>query len=184
MAKLASLGSEPPTHVMSSANMATDFVLFPVRLCELIAITVILIANTANAQERDKQARSYSYATNGLAELQSSPVIKSWKLLLDASNLGGKELEMSELVMPAGAVVGNHHHGSVEILYILSGKLGHEVNGKLHMLAPGMVGIVRPEDTVRHIVPKDSDVRLLVIWAPGGEAKKFFGPKDRLTDRK
>jgi hypothetical protein len=33
-----------------------------------------------------------------------------------------------------------------------------------------MVGIVRPGDHVRHIVPKESDVKLLVLWAPAGDA--------------
>jgi hypothetical protein len=42
------------------------------------------------------------------------------------------------------------------------------------MLTPGMVGVVRPEDAVRHLVPKESAVRMLVIWAPSGEAQKFF----------
>jgi len=45
----------------------------------------------------------------------------------------------------------------------------------MHMLTPGMVGVVRPEDAVRHLVPKEGDVRMLVIWAPSGEARKFFG---------
>ena len=77
--------------------------------------------------------------------------------------------------MSATWVVGSHRHGAVEIFYVLSGTLGHEVNGEMHMLTPGMVGVVRPEDSVRHIVPKDADVKLLVIWTPAGEAKKFFG---------
>lgn len=31
--------------------------------------------------------------------------------------------------------------------------------------------MVRPGDTVRHIAPKDGEVKVLVIWAPAGEAK-------------
>jgi hypothetical protein len=42
----------------------------------------------------------------------------------------------------------------------------------MHMLTPGMVGIVRPKDSVRHIVPKEADVKLLVIW-PAGEPTLF-----------
>jgi len=61
----------------------------------------------------------------------------------------------------------------VEILYVLSGVLDHEVNGQSHRLTAGMIGIVRPEDTVRHIVPKDADAKLLVIWTPGGEARRI-----------
>jgi quercetin dioxygenase-like cupin family protein len=148
-----------------------------VTLGVLAAITLSLTGDCAIAQEKDKEAKRYSYATKGLTEFQS-PVepgkVEHWKLLLDQSNLGGKELEMVELTLPAGEVVGSHHHGSVEIFYVLSGTLGHEVNGEMHMLTPGMVGVVRPEDSVRHIVPKDADVKLLVIWAPAGEAQKFF----------
>lgn len=150
---------------------------FSVTLCGLAAIALGFSVSHANAQAKDKQTKAYSYATKGLAEFQRSG--EHWKLLLDESNLGGKELEMVELTLPAGEVVGSHHHGSVEIFYVLSGTLGHEVNGEMHMLTPGMVGVVRPEDSVRHVVPKDADVKLLVIWAPAGEAKQFF---DRSKD--
>ena len=150
---------------------------FPVRIGVLAAIALTLSGSHAAAQE-DNGAQRYSHATKGLVEFQS-PVapgkVERWKLLLDQSNLGGKELEMVELTLPAGEVVGAHHHGSVEIFYVLSGTLGHEVNGEMHMLTPGMVGVVRPKDSVRHVVPNDSDVKVLVIWAPAGEAKKFFG---------
>ncbi len=141
-----------------------------------LAVLAVL-ADQSWAQQKGVQGKSYSYATSGLVEFQSTVEpgkVEQWKLLLDQSNLGGKELEMVELTLPAGEVVNAHHHGSVEILYVLSGTLGHEVNGEMHMLAPGMVGIVRPEDSVRHLVPKTGDVKLLVIWAPAGEAKKFF----------
>ena len=150
-------------------------------LCVLVAFALSLSANHANAQAKDNKSKTYTYATRGLLEFQSTVEpgkVEYWKLLLDQSNLGGKELEMVELTLPAGEVVGVHRHGSVEILYVLSGTLGHEVNGEMHVLTPGMVGVVRPEDSVRHVVPKEADVRLLVIWAPAGEAKKFF---DRAT---
>ena len=130
-------------------------------------------AGYAMAQQQRPHAAAYAYATKGLVEFQDSG--EHWKLLLDASNLGGKELDMAELTLPAGEVVDSHHHGAVEIFYVLSGTLGHEVNGELHMLTPGMVGVVRPEDAVRHLVPKEGDVRMLVIWAPSGEAQKYFG---------
>jgi quercetin dioxygenase-like cupin family protein len=55
---------------------------------------------------------------------------------------------------------------------VLSGTLGHEVNGELYMLKPGMVGILRPGDKMRHIVPKGEDAKVLVIWAQAGEAKR------------
>ncbi len=143
----------------------------------LASIVLCLSESHATAQGKEKEANSYSYATKGIMEFQSAQgagKTEYWKLLLDESNLGGKELEMVELTLPAGEVVGSHHHAAVEIFYVLSGTLGHEVNGHMHMLTPGMVGVVRPEDSVRHIVPKEADVKLLVIWAPAGEAKKYF----------
>lgn len=142
-------------------------------LATLAAVAVSLSASHATASGRE----AYAYATKGLVEFQSQVEpgkVEHWKLLLDQSNLGGKELEMVELTLPAGEVVGAHRHGSVEIFYVLSGTLGHEVNGEMHMLAPGMVGVVRPEDSVRHVVPRQADVKVLVIWAPAGEAKRFF----------
>jgi len=152
---------------------------FSVTVCVLAAIALSLSGSHATAQEKAKETKRYSYATKGLMEFQSQVEpgkVEYWKLLLDQSNLGGKELEMAELTLPAGEVVGSHRHGVVEIFYVLSGILGHEVNGEMHMLTPGMVGVVRPEDSVRHVVPKTGDVKLLVIWAPAGEAKKFFDP--------
>jgi quercetin dioxygenase-like cupin family protein len=117
---------------------------------------------------------TYAYATNGLVDNVVDRLGDKWKLLLDKSNLGGNELEVVELTMPAGTSVGSHRHTSVEIIYVLSGNYGHEVNGKLYLLKPGMVGIVRPGDSVRHLIPKTGPARLLIIWAPPGEAEKFF----------
>src|SRR5271154_2360953 len=113
-----------------------------------VAAALSLSASQAGAEQQGQRARTYSYGTKGLLEFQDSG--ERWKLLLDESNLGGKELDMAELTLPAGEVVGSHHHGAVEIFYVLSGRLGHEVNGEMHMLTPGMVGVVRPEDSVRH----------------------------------
>ena len=158
--------------------MINKAVQFAVTSCALVAFALSLSASHANAQAKDKKNKAYTYATKGLLEFQSTVApgkVERWKLLLDQSNLGGKELDMVELTLPAGEVVGAHRHGSVEIFYVLSGTLGHEVNGEMHMLTPGMVGVVRPEDSVRHVVPKEADVKLLVIWAPAGEARKFLG---------
>jgi quercetin dioxygenase-like cupin family protein len=113
---------------------------------------------------------TYSYATNGVWDNQASGI----KLLLDKSNLGGEELEAAELTLPAGTNVGSHTHQSVEIIYVVSGTYGHEVNGKLYRLTPGMVGIVRPGDHVRHLVPKSGPAKLLIVWAPPGEVARVF----------
>lgn len=99
-------------------------------------------------------------------------------VLIDQATLGGTELEMVRMVFPAGGprTGGQHRHGRLEIFYVLSGVLEHEVNGESHRLEPGMVGIVRPEDTVAHRVLSDDPVTTLVIWAPGGELARFDRP--------
>ena len=106
---------------------------------------------------------NYAYATQGIL---SKGI---WKLLLDESNLGGKELELAEVSITAGTTVDSHTHGSLEVLYVLSGTYIHEVNGHRYALAPGMVGVVRLGDHVRHIAPRNGDAKLLVMWVPGGE---------------
>jgi len=118
----------------------------------------------------------YAYATNGVLDKieTRSNSNAQWKLLLNESNLGGKELEAAELILPAGTTVRGHMHGSIEVIYVLSGTYQHEVNGKLYELKPGMMGIVRPGDTVRHLVPKDGDAKLLILWTPAGEAARIF----------
>lgn len=126
-------------------------------------------STTDNQASESKSAEKYAYATRGVIDIPNRMI----KLLLDETNFGGKELELAEITFAAGSIGGEHKHGSVEIFYVLSGSLGHEVNGELHWLSPGMVGVVRPGDTVRHIAPKDSDVKTLVIWTPAGEAKRI-----------
>jgi quercetin dioxygenase-like cupin family protein len=136
-------------------------------LCILAGVGLNWSASAGTAQERNKEGKKYSYATSGVLQ------VPNLKLLLDEATLGGKELEMAEITFPAGTVDDKHQHGSVEIFYVLSGAFGHEVNGELHWLTPGQVGVVRPGETVRHIAPKDSDVKVLVIWTPAGEAQRI-----------
>ena len=95
------------------------------------------------------------------------------RMLLDEGNLGGKEVEVGEITFPAGVNSGEHLHGATEIFYILSGELEHVVDGKSHLLKPGMLGFVRPPAKVNHIVPGKEPVKALVIWAPGGEAHRI-----------
>ncbi|NJN40335.1 MAG: cupin domain-containing protein [Gammaproteobacteria bacterium] len=94
------------------------------------------------------------------------------RVLLDQSNLGSDEVELAELLFPAGTDSGDHAHGVVEIFYVLSGELEHVVNGNSTLLKPGMVGFVRPPDQVRHRTT--AETRVLVIWVPGGEAARII----------
>jgi quercetin dioxygenase-like cupin family protein len=97
------------------------------------------------------------------------------KMLVEASNLGGSEVEIGEITFPVGAgqTGGGHRHSRVEIFYVLEGELDHVVNGQSHVLSPGMVGVVRPGDEVVHRVTSQVPVRALVIWAPGGEVDRI-----------
>jgi len=124
-------------------------------------------------------AADYAARSAGTQVLEKNGVII--KMLVDATNLGGQELDIAEITIPvAYAQGGEHHHGSMEIFYILSGTLGHTVNGERHVLVPGNIGIVRPEDAVAHSVESDEPVKALVIWVPGGESSRLvndFGYK-------
>jgi quercetin dioxygenase-like cupin family protein len=100
------------------------------------------------------------------------------KMLLEQANLGSGEIEIGEITLPAGAGMNNpidrgHNHGVIEIFYVLEGELEHVVNGTPYLLKPGMLGVVRPEDSVGHRVPGDSPMKALIIWAPGGEAERL-----------
>lgn len=117
--------------------------------------------------------RRYAYATAGITDQIHAGGV-DWKILLDESNLGGSELDLVEATFPAGMRTPSHTHKSVEIIYVLAGIYEHEVNGKLYRLTPGMIGIVRPGDHVRHIVPKSGPAKVLIIWAPAGEIQRDF----------
>ena len=150
------------------------------RAAMLGVLAIVGVALTATAVGGDsagagaESKAAYSYATRGVWDDLKSPSGVTWRLLLDQSNLGGKELEAAEVTLPAGTMVQSHQHGAVEVIYVLSGVYGHEVNGQLYLLKPGMIGIVRPGDHVRHLVPKSGDTKLLILWAPAGEAAKVF----------
>jgi quercetin dioxygenase-like cupin family protein len=150
--------------------VTTKHLFLPGLLCAALAAPATLLAADT----------PYSYATNGVLEHIEGRLGVDWKVVLDESNLGGKELEVVEATFPAGMTVGSHPHRSVEIIYVLSGVYEHEVNGKLYRLKPGMVGIVRPGDTVRHLTPKDSEAKVLILWAPAGEAARVV-PKGKGT---
>jgi quercetin dioxygenase-like cupin family protein len=139
------------------------------RACWPLAL-LLLIAPLASGAE----PTSYTYATNGIQDHIAGGAGSEWKLLLNEANLGGKEMEMVEVTLAPGTTVGSHTHGALEVIYVLSGTYDHEVNGKRYELTPGMVGIVRPGDHVRHLVPKSGPAKLLIIWVPAGEAAKVL----------
>lgn len=118
------------------------------------------------------QASGYEPATEGTRILEGRGGL-TIKVLVEASNLGSGEVELAEITFPAGSQGGAHQHGAIEMFYVVSGTLEHVVNGESHLVEPGQVGIVKPEDTVAHRVPGDEPVRALVVWAPGGEIERI-----------
>jgi quercetin dioxygenase-like cupin family protein len=131
----------------------------------MIMLGACLAAGTGVVVKAFQTPRTF-VSPNGGSEL---------KVLLDKENFGGTELDIGELLLPAGLDSGEHAHQSVEIFYVLSGELEHVVNGKSELLKPGMAGFVRPPDKVRHRVPGTTPVKTLVIWTPGGEAARVAG---------
>lgn len=134
----------------------------------LLSIALAFTIGRSSAAAAAHPGHRYAYATAGVMDQIHAAGI-DWKILLNESNLGGPELEMVEATFPAGMRTPSHTHKSVEIIYVLSGTYEHEVNGRLYRLAPGMIGIVRPGDHVRHIVPKSGPAKVLIIWAPADE---------------
>jgi quercetin dioxygenase-like cupin family protein len=140
----------------------------------LLAVVAPFAAGAEPAGSAPEVSHNYTYATNGITDHIGSGSAAQWKLLLNESNLGGKELQIVEVTLGPGTTVPSHTHGALEIVYVLSGTYEHEVNGKRYSLTSGMVGIVRPGDHVRHLVPKSGPAKLLIIWVPAGEAERVL----------
>lgn len=123
----------------------------------------------------DTQTKGIEYTTKSIGTqfLENKKSDVAIKILVEQSNLGSSELELGEIFLPAGLNTAVHSHGAIEIFYVLSGQLEHVVNGVSHLLESGMVGIVRPEDSVSHRVPEGEDCRALVIWTPAGEVDRI-----------
>ena len=93
------------------------------------------------------------------------------KLFLDDTNVGS-EVTLGEITFPPNSDSGDHKHGAIEMFYIVSGELDHVVNGKSHLLKPGMTGYVKPPDSVRHKTGP-AGAKAVVVWVPGEEGKKI-----------
>ena len=150
--------------------MKTRFIKRLILLAVVAASPATLLAEAVSSIKYDKA----SSGTSLLSAKSSETVIK---ILVEAANLGSNEVEIGEITLPAGLESSGHSHGSIEFFYVLSGRMEHIVNGESSLLTPGMIGIVRPGDTVVHKIPGAEPCKALVIWAPGGEIerlKKFF----------
>jgi len=141
--------------------------------CGLLGAAVATTGRASAAQEADPYARASS-GTRTLA-LPGGTTIR---LLLEAANLRGNEIEVAEITFPVGTnPPRGHGHGSLEIFYVVEGVLGHVVDDVEYRLEPGMVGVVRPGDSVAHRVLSDVPVKALVLWVPGGEADRIAPPE-------
>ncbi|PCI21087.1 hypothetical protein COB64_01040 [Candidatus Wolfebacteria bacterium] len=94
----------------------------------------------------------------------------SIKMLVEQPDVEIGELYLAE-AYGSGAL---HTHGVNEYIYVTSGELGHTIDGKLHVLKPGMVGVVKPGQQVGHSVLSKGPVKALIVWVPGGEASKLL----------
>jgi quercetin dioxygenase-like cupin family protein len=131
---------------------------------------VTILTTAALAQD----STSYQRSSAGTRVLENDAGT-SIKVLVEGNVLGGSNVEIAEATFPVGMGAGpaSHRHGSTEMIYVITGELDHVVNGTTHRLTPGMVGIVKPADTVIHRVVGQTPVKVLLIWAPGGEVERL-----------
>ncbi len=136
-----------------------------------VLVAVVLCAMSVNATAQDSTYRRSSSGTRILENDAGTSI----KVLVENVVLPGTGVEIAEATLPAGSGAGpaSHRHGVLEMIYVISGELDHVVNGETHRLTPGMVGIVKPADTVIHRVVGQTPVKMLLIWAPGGEVERL-----------
>ena len=103
--------------------------------------------------------------------LLTDPARGDLRMLLDNAGLGSGEVSIGERTYRANYTSTEHVHQGIEILYVLDGEFHHEINGRTYVLRPGMIGVVKVGDRVRHKTGP-GPVRLLMIWAPGEEGAR------------
>ena len=137
------------------------------RALAIVALCVMSI----NATAQDSTYRRSSSGTRILENDAGTTI----KILVENVVVPGTGVEIAEATLPVGSGAGpaSHRHGVMEMIYVISGELDHVVNGEAHRLTPGMVGIVKPADTVIHRVVGQAPVKMLLIWAPGGEVERL-----------
>jgi quercetin dioxygenase-like cupin family protein len=141
-----------------------------VAVCSLFMAATCACATVLSAQD----STTYRRSSSGTRVLENDGGT-SIRILVERSVLGDSGVEVAEATLPVGAGAGpaSHRHGTLEMIYVISGELDHVVNGTAHRLTPGMVGIVKPTDTVIHRVVGQAPVKLLLIWSPGGEVERL-----------
>ena len=104
--------------------------------------------------------------------LLTDPSRGDLRMLLDKTGLGSSEVSIGERTYRTNYTSTEHVHQGLEILYVLAGEFQHEINGRTYVLTPGMIGVVRVGDKVRHTTGPSGPVRLLMIWVPGEEGAR------------
>ena len=137
-------------------------------------------SDPASGQKTPEEKPAYAVGTAGLGTYANESGDFILKRLLDSENFGGAELDVAEMTFPVGYEGRGHLHGPIEIFYVLSGRMRHVVNGIAVDLEPGMIGMVRPGDTVEHIVLSETPLKTLVIWLPGGLSQDIAGNLKRV----
>lgn len=135
----------------------------------LSALVLLGLPSLGSAQQNATPATAYARESKGTRVLEAPGV--AIKILVEASNYGSGEVEVAELTLSSSSA--EHRHSSSEIIYVLEGVLEHVVNGETHRIEPGMVGVVKPGDTVVHRVVAPGPVKALLVWSPGGEADRL-----------
>jgi mannose-6-phosphate isomerase-like protein (cupin superfamily) len=137
------------------------------RLLAVVALCVMSIS--AGAQDS-----TYRRSSSGTRILENDAGT-TIRILVENVVVPGTGVEIAEATLPVGSGAGpaSHRHGVMEMIYVISGELDHVVNGEAHRLTPGMVGIVKPADTVIHRVVGQAPVKMLLIWAAGGEVERL-----------
>lgn len=102
----------------------------------------------------------------------TDPTRGDLRMLLDKNGLGSSEVSIGERTYGASYTSTEHVHQGIEILYVLEGEFQHEINGQTYILRPGMIGVVKVGDKVRHKTGQSGPVKLLMIWAPGEEGAR------------
>jgi quercetin dioxygenase-like cupin family protein len=90
-------------------------------------------------------------------------------------------MTVMEMTIPAGAAPPPHTHPGTESVYVLEGNLRYHIAGDTHEGGPGTFFYIGP-GVVENFEPID-DLRILVIYTPGG-IEKFFAEAGEEAQRR
>lgn len=147
------------------------------------AVTVMVCGCGAEMPADPAAYESYEIESSGTRQFEwdTGTGTGTIKVLVEEKNLGSAGAEVAEIFFPPGAEGESHVH-ELEIIYVIEGELGHIVNGEMHVLSPGMTGVVRAPDHVVHKTLSPEGARVLVLWPLGGEVDGFAASGMRQRD--